>query len=348
MSASYLITKYDYETGKEDVQSIHTDKFNALNEIQSMVIEYIQKNDGIEKISPKSSWIPGAKCTDSKSLEYYIHSVKELGNGQHHVEKAIEAKSIGHYVVVDTDDHLHKWTVWQKYLGERTVNGWTGKYREIVPKAKKIFDLDVVQLPLDMFKILFKTYRQQYLGLFVDKLTLTPDTVNTSEAHDLWKTFTADVMKTSVFAALKDDIDSPKPTKLKVDFASEFHKYPKKIATPRKVSNVDPMYISMMEELTSASLEEEIIPSTQIPPKRKGLVPPPPTCIETQKGKGPNVLSMLHKKLANEAMDRKIKLRSNKEEKKSLQQKRILDLPDLSQPDEEYIKPPWMGGKFSS
>jgi len=325
MQETYLIVKYDYETGKEEVQNVCTDKFNALNEIQSMVVDYIQKKDGVEKISSD------AKCTDSKALENYVYSVKELGTSYCKIEKSIETKPIGHYVVVDSDDHLHKWTIWQKYVVTKTVKGYWGPYEQSTPKSRKVFDLDVVQFPLSMFKLLFRTYRKRCVETLVDKLE-----IEDTEARSLWRSFTDDLEKTPVFKALKD-VDDLKVAKLRADFPGEFHKYTKKIAVScttsvsREDSRANPMYMSLMNELTSTNTEE--LEEENEDDFSCQFVAP---VLEAGGNRGPNVLLMLQKKLADEALNGKSKLKSSPK-----------NVPVIDT-DENYVKPPWMGRRASS
>lgn len=226
----YMITKYDYQTGKETVESVHSDKYNALNELQSMVMSYVQKVDGLEKL-------------------FTIFTAKSLGNSHRRVRHAIMAQIPGHYVVVDSNDHIHRWVIWQKYEESASENSYFSSWigTGLVNKARKVFDLDIVEVSTSIFQQMFSHYRNQSIMEHIDKSNLCPDISKSRQEFN--RTFLS--LPTSI--ELREKIDmtniSPKISDLRESHPTDFGKWIKPQKTESNQTNtVPPIYLSMWQK----------------------------------------------------------------------------------------------------
>jgi hypothetical protein len=70
------------------------------------------------------------------------------------IKKILSIKPIGHYIVVDTDDHYHKWSIWQRTNIKCKASRFFYSVDYETPFVCKILDLDIIEH--DVSKILCK------------------------------------------------------------------------------------------------------------------------------------------------------------------------------------------------
>jgi hypothetical protein len=226
MEHTYLITKYDYLTGKSETLSVHTEKFNAVNEMQSLAADFIQKNDGLEKIT-----------TD-------VSTTTEAG---------LKHKPVGHYVVVNNNDHVYKWTIYKVHNVVITHRGYFGETKSTKTRISKVFDLDIVQLPFNIFNDIFNVYKRKILDSKFDSLD-----ADNSEAGDLWEIFTSEIQNTKTFKILKDKCDSNQQINVSevLTTSEEKHVYKRRVVPRKEVKQESRMHMSIMDYIEDSASED--------------------------------------------------------------------------------------------
>jgi hypothetical protein len=331
MKSAFLLTKYDYATGKHSALSVFTDKFNAYQTLESLVTEYIVNMDGSNRIS------------DDTPLESITFSTAKLGHSLSKQIQFLTSKPVGHYVLVDgSSDHVHKCTVWQHRLVKKTSRGMFGKSETQVPSIAKVFDVDVVELPFSIFKTMFRNVRNQLISDRVDKIEPS-DLLSSARIEAIttpaWANFTTAFQQTDTCKALAEQY---KPlSSLKTEFPLEFSLYRKPpsfgLSTP--VSEAPTLhcsvYVELIEEMVAAVpdiIESEEDGAVDI---HCSLPPLPPLPQEAREWS---------KKLAGEAMGEFAKRIQKRAETGG--EWMLENLPEpLADVEAPNVKPPWMGLK---
>lgn len=125
----YQVVKYDCNTKRCQSIQEYTDLYNALNASYAYVINYIQINDGYEKIK-------------NDHVSNFIFNKKNFRSA---IKNSLP---IGYYIVRDVD-HVYKFEVWRKSL--KNIDGWFGTYKG--DDWAKVFDIDIVENKINYITI---------------------------------------------------------------------------------------------------------------------------------------------------------------------------------------------------
>jgi hypothetical protein len=347
IKSTYLLTEYNYRTGKQQVVSVCTDKYNALAELQDRAINYIQEKDGLEKTN-------GERAV----LEQYVYNYKKLtALGVQDLDGALKKQPTGHYIMSDIDEHLYKWTIWQKYEVELVIRGYLGKYPTKIAKTRKVFDIDIVMMPFDIFSALYRKYRY----LCVEHRLLKSQTCDKSVASDemiyqrnyaqsVCSDFSKLLAEIPAFNALAgantsdNESKGVKLSELITQYPGDFGKYKKVFyATPviRSVRETEPMYMSLMEDITESIERDDT--ANALGNLIKPLQPAVSANeIEAQISIGNQ--KKIQKELARQAIGALSELQRKRDERIERQSLINAEPCDLVMEDED-IKPPWLGLK---
>lgn len=128
----YSIGRYDHITNQNEVIAIFTDKREALDNIEDYLLQYIQAQDGTQKIP------------DFKALSKIM--CKTLA----------EMKHPGHYVY--RCDQLNTYTIYEHLKAEETIPGkiW-GTYKVEKLKLQKICTVSIIEINSELVKQVQKT-----------------------------------------------------------------------------------------------------------------------------------------------------------------------------------------------
>ena len=166
MTIKYYIAKYDYSTKRNKIIDQHNDAFTALNALFMYVLNYLQMQDGCEKI----------KNTDN--LKSYMFDIINF------TSTLKTSLNSGHYIVRDVDNHIYKLDVWKKST-IKNGNGWLyGEY--FTDKWIKIFDIDIIELV--EFDLINTNFKQEIaLSGWNDTFNKIYNTIDTNDVNDIKK-----------------------------------------------------------------------------------------------------------------------------------------------------------------
>lgn len=126
VKSSFLLSKYDYNTGKKSIIDVYTDKLNAYYGLESYVINYIIEKDGDNKMQ------------NFKLEDFIIFAGKKIPEG--------------HFINLTEK----KWTI--KCNKIKKIKGWITNSH--VSNEISIFDIEVIELPISQFNKLYKIYKK--------------------------------------------------------------------------------------------------------------------------------------------------------------------------------------------
>ena len=149
MTNYFCINRYLYSTNENETLSIHTDKREALDQIESFVLQYIQEKDGSQKIP------------DLDHLPKILYSDKTIGT------VGTPTLTPGHYI--SRGDQLDTYTVWRYLKEAEVVPGrlW-GKYTTEKLQLRKVFTITIVSTQSELFQ---KVRRIQFLSKQIPALS---------------------------------------------------------------------------------------------------------------------------------------------------------------------------------
>lgn len=99
----YSVIYYDSLLGHYRSVSEHTDKYNALNDLEARALAYVQERDGLSKAE--------------RGLATFLFAKKEM-------EARRKTVPPGHYVFRDCTDQIHCLEIWQRYDAEIISHGY--------------------------------------------------------------------------------------------------------------------------------------------------------------------------------------------------------------------------------
>lgn len=150
----YQVVRYSYLTGCNEVIDITTSLENAICSLQSIAASYIVKQDGVQSITDKEGSLE-SRVLNAKKMHLDVLKVTHIR------EFLIKNKPLGHYIIVDKNDHIHQWSIWNRYDQKKKVAGYWSKYETIVPTAEQVHDLDIIQISLNLGDNLFDSLNMQ-------------------------------------------------------------------------------------------------------------------------------------------------------------------------------------------
>jgi hypothetical protein len=123
----HSISRYNHATNQNEVVSIFTDKREALDNIEDYLLQYVQAQDGAQKIP------------DLKALAKII--CKNLS----------DMKEPGHYVL--RCDQFNTYTIYKHLKAEENIPGklW-GTYKVEKLKLQKVYTISIIEINSDLIR----------------------------------------------------------------------------------------------------------------------------------------------------------------------------------------------------
>lgn len=150
----YQVVRYSYLTGCNEVIDITTSLENAICSLQSIAASYIVKQDGVQSITDKEGSLE-SRVLNAKKMHLDVLKVTHIR------EFLIKNKALGHYIIVDKNDHIHQWSIWNRYDQKKRIAGYWSKYETVIPTAEQVYDLDIIQISLNLGDNLFDSLNVQ-------------------------------------------------------------------------------------------------------------------------------------------------------------------------------------------
>ena len=290
----FQVVRYDYGDGKSGCQTVvstHVNKPNAQLEIQESAIVYIEKQDGVGKMD---------------GVESRILRMKDLGGSWSRVVNRVSVMPNGHYVLIDVNDHLYKWTIIKKAMVTTVISGFFGKTESEVPTVIKVFDLDIINMPTLVFSECVSMYKNRIDSLKEKPIRRTGESEESHKkrvreykpqeqlAKDAWGKFTKNFAESGAIkllekgAEIEEVKDALKVQTLKKEVPNEFAKCKKASLKAKPISAEKAMFATLIQNV------DEPMPVVSIP-----LAP----TLPRRRSKGEEVKKDVSKTLAKEMME---------------------------------------------
>lgn len=213
----YFIVKYDYVTKRNiSLDELFTDKFTALNMIFSIALNYLQSQDGYEKI---------------KNIDKHQSFMFSKSQFDSAFKKTLTP---GHYIIRDSDDHVYKLEIWRKSLTKipgKVYGDW------VKSRWKKVFDLDMIEMS---GSIINSICRDSDNSCWLKSENNVPISKSDLEmASKSWKKLNDNIIKLGCFKKLQEKSERSKIefAELRAEFGAEFALFQKKSKIPDKLSS---------------------------------------------------------------------------------------------------------------